>query len=128
MDYYKILNLNIDSSKKEIISTYKEILNQYSPTAFEDQKIANQFKVIYKAYYILSDDFRRDNYNKFYLKNDFESEEFKTWHKNQFKKLREYKSNSDYSSVGEVIANEFIGGMIVEGISGIGEIIGSIFD
>lgn len=131
MDYYKTLGLKFDSSRKEIVSKYKEILNQFPPSSFENQKTANQFKLIYKAYYILSDDFRRENYNKYYQKNDFESVEFKIWHKNQFKKMRTQTDNSKYDSASLVV--DIVGDAAFYEIFGvtfelIGEVIGSVFE
>lgn len=132
MDYYKTLNLKIDSSKKEIVSKYKELLNQFPPSSFENQKTANQFKLIYKAYYILSDDFRRENYNKFYLANDFESEEFKLWHKNQFKKMRTQtdtnKALSFIEITGDIAGEAILGGIFDGAFTVVFETIGSIFD
>lgn len=131
MDYYKILIVNIDSSKKEIIEAYKSILKGYSPTSFENPKIAKAFKEIYKAYYILSDEFRREKYNTFYLANQLDSEEYKLWHKNQFTVKTNNNVNNAFSIfeiTGDLAGETILDGIFEGALTVVFETIGSIFD
>jgi DnaJ-class molecular chaperone len=80
-DYYKILNLNNDCSKIEIINSYREHINRYIGLPFLTDRMIEEVKLLKIALYILSDDERRfkyDNRNKpkntMYILNDYNEE------------------------------------------------------
>lgn len=80
-DYYKILNVNENCSKREIIDSYHEHINRYIGLPFLTDRMIEEVKLLKIALYILSDDERRykyDNRNKpkktMYIFNDYNEE------------------------------------------------------
>ncbi|MEK7599148.1 MAG: DnaJ domain-containing protein, partial [Patescibacteria group bacterium] len=62
-DYYKILGIPKNSSKEEIKKAYRKLAHQYHP----DKKSGDEtkFKEINEAYYVLADERRRAEYDRF---------------------------------------------------------------
>ena len=67
-DYYKILNVNIFSSKEKIKKSYRYLAMKYHPDRNQNNKENEEkFKDIVEAYEILSNKEKRDKYNIYYL-------------------------------------------------------------
>lgn len=65
-DYYKILEVEKNASKKEIKNSYRKLSKKYHPDLNPDnEKAEEKFKEIANAYSVLSDDTKRINYDKF---------------------------------------------------------------
>ena len=62
-DYYKILKVTKNSSKKDIIVSYKKLAKQYHPDKNKDKNSQSIFQDILEAYQILSDDDKRKKYD-----------------------------------------------------------------
>jgi len=64
-DYYKILNVGSNASKKEIKKSYRKLARRYHPDANPDNKKAEEkFKEISEAYNVLGDDKKRQEYDE----------------------------------------------------------------
>ena len=71
-DFYKILNINKNATSNEIKSSYKKLALKYHPdknTGDEDK-----FKEITEAYSILSDETKKNDYDKFGIIGDINNE------------------------------------------------------
>ncbi|MFW9987667.1 MAG: DnaJ C-terminal domain-containing protein [Candidatus Odinarchaeota archaeon] len=65
-DYYKILGINKGASKDEIKRAFRKMARKYHPDVNPDEpKSGEKFKEINEAYTILSDDKKRDMYDRF---------------------------------------------------------------
>ncbi|UCC18710.1 MAG: J domain-containing protein [Promethearchaeota archaeon] len=65
-DYYKILGINKGASKEEIKRAFRKMARKYHPDVNPDEpKSGEKFKEINEAYGILSDDKKREMYDKF---------------------------------------------------------------
>ncbi|MFX1374716.1 MAG: DnaJ C-terminal domain-containing protein [Promethearchaeota archaeon] len=65
-DYYKILGITKNSSKEEIKRAFRKMARKYHPDVNPDEpKSGEKFKEINEAYSILSDDKKRDMYDRF---------------------------------------------------------------
>ncbi|MFX1566789.1 MAG: DnaJ C-terminal domain-containing protein [Promethearchaeota archaeon] len=65
-DYYKILGINKGASKEEIKRAFRKMARKYHPDVNPDEpKSGEKFKEINEAYTILSDDKKRDMYDRF---------------------------------------------------------------
>ena len=65
-DYYKILGINKGASKEEIKRAFRKMARKYHPDVNPDEpKSGDKFKEINEAYTILSDDKKRDMYDRF---------------------------------------------------------------
>ncbi|MFX1388960.1 MAG: DnaJ C-terminal domain-containing protein [Promethearchaeota archaeon] len=65
-DYYKILGINKGASKEEIKRAFRKMARKYHPDVNPDEpKSGDKFKEINEAYSILSDDKKREMYDKF---------------------------------------------------------------
>jgi curved DNA-binding protein len=65
-DYYKILEVEKNASKKEIKNSYRVLSKKYHPDLNpDDEKAEEKFKEIANAYSVLSDDTKRINYYNF---------------------------------------------------------------
>lgn len=76
-DYYKILNVGSNASKKEIKKSYRQLARRYHPDANPDNKKAEEkFKEISEAYDVLSDEKKRRQYDQqrqFYQQGGFKA-------------------------------------------------------
>jgi DnaJ-class molecular chaperone len=61
MNYYKILNVNKNATKKQIRDAYKELVIKYHPDKNSDDN--SKIKDIINAYTTLSDDKKREEYD-----------------------------------------------------------------
>ncbi len=65
-DYYKILGLQKNASKEEIKRAFRKLARKYHPDVNSDEaKSGEKFKEINEAYGLLSDDKKREMYDKF---------------------------------------------------------------
>ncbi|MFX1408791.1 MAG: DnaJ C-terminal domain-containing protein [Promethearchaeota archaeon] len=65
-DYYNILGINKGASKEEIKRAFRKMARKYHPDVNPDEpKSGDKFKEINEAYSILSDDKKREMYDKF---------------------------------------------------------------
>jgi molecular chaperone DnaJ len=63
-DYYEILGVSKNSSIEDIKKAYRKLALQYHPDRNKDNKVAEaKFKEITKAYEILSDVMKKDDYD-----------------------------------------------------------------
>lgn len=62
-DYYKILNLEYNSSKDEIISNYNKLMTEFKTQAFITENDKTKIKIIKKAYFVLSNDEYKKTYD-----------------------------------------------------------------
>lgn len=75
VDYYDILGISDEASLEEIKSIYKRLCLVYHPDKTTDSKSNEKFKLIKNAYDTLSDDNKRENYDKnyqYFVKNNSE--------------------------------------------------------
>jgi len=64
-DYYEILNVPQNASKKEIKKAYRKLALKYHPDRNKSADAEEQFKEISEAYAVLSDDEKRMQYDRF---------------------------------------------------------------
>lgn len=65
-DYYKLLGITKNASKEEIKRAFRKMARKYHPDVNPDEpKSGEKFKQINEAYSILSDDKKREMYDKF---------------------------------------------------------------
>ncbi|MHA1291059.1 MAG: DnaJ C-terminal domain-containing protein [Promethearchaeota archaeon] len=65
-DYYKILGIDKNASKEEIKRAFRKLARKYHPDVNPDEnKSGEKFKEINEAYSVLSDDKKREMYDKF---------------------------------------------------------------
>jgi len=65
-DFYKVLEISKGASKEEIKRAFRKLARKYHPDVNPDeQKSGEKFKEINEAYSILSDDKKREMYDKF---------------------------------------------------------------
>ena len=65
-DYYQILNINKTASQDEIKKAYRKLAREYHPDVNPDDPNAEEkFKDINEAYQVLSDQEKRDKYDRF---------------------------------------------------------------
>ncbi len=65
-DYYKLLGINKGASKEDIKRAFRKMARKYHPDVNPDEpKSGEKFKEINEAYSILSDDKKREMYDKF---------------------------------------------------------------
>ena len=66
-DYYKILGVSVKANKDEIKKAYKNAVLKYHPDVNKEDASENKFKLVQEAYEVLSDDKKRQNYDKIFL-------------------------------------------------------------
>ena len=65
-DYYKVLGINKGASKEEIKRAFRKMARKYHPDVNPDEsKSGEKFKEINEAYTLLTDDKKREMYDKF---------------------------------------------------------------
>ena len=76
-DYYKILDLQYPSSKKDIKKSYKQLARQYHPDV-NQKDTTMKFQNIVEAYDVLSDPNKKATYDAFYFAGCWSFEKEKT--------------------------------------------------
>jgi curved DNA-binding protein CbpA len=71
-DFYSVLNISRDASKKEIRKAYLRLARQYHPDLSQEPNARRQFEDINEAYTILFDDESRTLYNHYFEERDEE--------------------------------------------------------
>ena len=64
-DYYEVLNVPKNASKKEIKKAYRKLALKYHPDRNKSPEAVEKFKEISEAYAVLSDDEKRVQYDRF---------------------------------------------------------------
>ena len=68
--HYTTLDISSNASPSEIKLAYRQLVKKYHPDVNPNNKASEEhFKKIQQAYYILSDNNRRDHYDQLQLKN-----------------------------------------------------------
>lgn len=92
-DYYKILDVNIDSNDEEIKKAYKKAVLKYHPDVNKEKDSDKKFNLVQEAYTVLSDENKRRNYDK--LRSSAKSNYPKRISKSELSKInKNKKSNS----------------------------------
>ncbi|WP_448587673.1 DnaJ C-terminal domain-containing protein [Thermocrinis sp.] len=63
-DYYKILGVDRKASQEEIKKAYRRLAKEWHPDVNPDPKAEEKFKEINEAYYVLSDEEKRGEYDR----------------------------------------------------------------
>lgn len=73
IDYYKVLGIEKDATKKQVKKAYRTLAKEYHPDRNPDKDAESKFKDISEAHQILIDPKKREHYDKFGsdLKNEF---------------------------------------------------------
>lgn len=64
-DYYEVLGVSKDASKADIKKAYRRLALKYHPDKSDDPDAEEKFKEISEAYAVLSDDQKRQQYDRF---------------------------------------------------------------
>lgn len=64
-DYYKILGVSRNATKEEIKKAFRELALKYHPDRNKSKEAEEKFKEISEAYAVLSDDKKREMYDKY---------------------------------------------------------------
>lgn len=65
-NYYATLGVNTDATHEQIKAKYRQLVKEYHPDRTKDEKSAEIFSEITKAYEVLSDEETRKDYDKYY--------------------------------------------------------------
>ena len=63
--YYEILGVSSNANEREIKSSFRRLARQYHPDVNQEPGALEKFQEIAKAYEVLSDDRKREQYNQF---------------------------------------------------------------
>jgi molecular chaperone DnaJ len=63
-DYYQILGVDRNTSKEDIKKAYRRLAKEWHPDVNPDPKAEEKFKEINEAYYVLSDEEKRQQYDQ----------------------------------------------------------------
>ncbi len=72
-DYYAILGISRNATKEEIKRAYRRLAKEWHPDVNPDPKAKEHFQEINEAYYVLSDDEKRQEYDRILLTGDEKS-------------------------------------------------------
>lgn len=64
-DYYEVLGLEKNATKEDIKKAYRKLSKKYHPDINKEADAADKFKEVKEAYEVLSDDQKRDQYDRF---------------------------------------------------------------
>jgi molecular chaperone DnaJ len=65
-NYYGILGISVEATPEEIKTKFRQLAKEYHPDKSRDEKSAEKFAEINKAYEVLSDEETRKDYDKYY--------------------------------------------------------------
>lgn len=65
-NYYAVLGVSSNATQEEIKAKYRQLVKEYHPDKTKDEKTAEMFDEVTKAYEVLSDEERRKIYDKYY--------------------------------------------------------------
>ncbi len=73
-NYYEILSLPFNAPEDEIFKKYREKINQFNGLPFLTKEMIHDIKLLKEAFYVLSDNTKRNNYIKKYKRHrDYEA-------------------------------------------------------
>lgn len=64
-DYYEVLGVGKDSSADDVKKAYRKLARQYHPDVNKEADAETKFKEVKEAYDVLSDDGKRDTYDRY---------------------------------------------------------------
>ncbi len=64
IDYYNILSIKINATEKEIYTAYREKISQFNNLPFLTNKMINEIKKLKEALYVLSNNEKKNKYDK----------------------------------------------------------------
>ena len=103
-DYYKVLDINNNATPTEIKKAYKKAALKYHPDRNPDnqEEAERKFKEISKAYQVLSDPKKRENYDRFGEEGINDTNDF-----SPFDLFKQFSSNSGgfFSNMGDMFGN-----------------------
>lgn len=65
-NYYGVLGIPMDATHEEIKAKFRQLAKEYHPDKSKDEKSAEKFAEINKAYEVLSDEETRKDYDKYF--------------------------------------------------------------
>lgn len=105
-DYYKILEIQNNSSFDEIKQAYRKLAFKYHPDYNTSINASSLFREITEAYEILRDTNKRVVYDSMFNKNIVTDIVINKWQEAAHKKADEY-ANMNYNSFKEMLLEEF---------------------
>lgn len=95
IDYYSSLGIRNDSTIENITTSYQSLLRRYTPEVLKSRNKASEFKLMFEAYFVLSDSVRKQRYDRIYSSNDLTS--FKLFRNNIKEEIM--KPNNEMSNL-----------------------------